>query len=140
MPERSPEIEQVLRDTVDAIARSDFDEVARLTSRDDCVLAIGTDASEWSEGHDQIMQLFRDSTPDGELGISVGLDDVRAFRAGSVGWAASHGYFEMQGRRVPVRLTAVMHEQDGEWKAVQSHASIGVPNDQMLDPMFQGDG
>ena len=66
MPERSPEIEQVLRDTVDAIARSDFDEVGRLTSRDDCVLAIGTDASEWSEGYDEIMQLFRDSTPEGE--------------------------------------------------------------------------
>ena len=140
MPERSTEIEQVLRDIVDAIARSDFDKVGRLTSRDDCVLAIGTDANEWSEGYDQIMQLFRDSTPEGELGISVGLDDVRAFRQGSVGWAAGRGYFEMQGRRVPVRLTVVTHEEDGEWKAVQSHASIGVPNDQMLDPMFQGDG
>jgi ketosteroid isomerase-like protein len=104
VPERSPEIEQVLRDTVDAMARSDFDEVGRLTSRDDCVLAIGTDASEWSKGYDEIMQLFRDSTPEGELGISVGLDDVRAFREGSVGWAASRGYFELQGRRVPVRL------------------------------------
>ena len=140
MPERSSEIERVLRDTVDAMARSDFDEVGRLTSRDDCVLAIGTDASEWSEGYDQIMRLFRDSTPEGELGISVGLDDVRGFREGSVGWAASRGYFELQGRRVAVRLTAVMREEDGEWKAVQSHASIGVPNDQMLNPMFQGDG
>jgi hypothetical protein len=35
-------------------------------------------------------------------------------------------------------MTVVLHEEDGEWKAVQSHASIGVPNDRMLDEMFQG--
>ena len=138
MPERSPEIEQVLRDSLDAMVRSDLDEIGRRTSRDPCVLAIGSDASEWAEGYDEIMRLFRGSTPEGELGVRVGLDDVRGFREGSVGWAAGHGYFEMGGKRVPVRLTAVLHEEDGHWKAVQSHASIGVPNEQMLDPMFQG--
>ena len=140
MPERSPEIEQILRDTLNAMVRSDVDEIGRRTSRDACVVSIGSDASEWAEGYDEIMRLFRDSTPEGELGVKVGLDDVKAFREGSVGWAAGHGYFEMEGRRVPVRLTAVLHQEDGDWKAVQSHASIGVPNEQMLDPMFQGTG
>jgi hypothetical protein len=84
--------------------------------------------------------LARDSTPEGELGVTVGLDDVKGFREGPVGWAAGHGYFKMERRRVPVRLTAVLHQEDGEWKAVQIHASIGVPNEQMLDPMFQGTG
>lgn len=134
MPERSPEIEQVLRDSVNALARSDIDAIARRTSRDACVLSIGSDPEEWAEGYDEIIRLFRDSTPEG--GVSVGLDDVKAFREGGVGWAAARGYFETEGRRVPVRLTAVLHEEDGEWKAVQSHASIGVPNDRMLDPMF----
>ena len=140
MPERSPEIEQILRDTLNAMVRSDVDEIGRRTSRDACVVSIGSDASEWAEGYDEIMRLFRDSTPEGELGVKVGLDDVKAFREGSVGWAAGHGYFEIEGRRVPVRLTAVLHQEDGDWKAVQSHASIGVPNEQMLDPMFQGTG
>jgi len=140
VPERSPEIEQVLRDILDAMVRSDVDEIGRRTSRDACVLSIGSDASEWAEGYDEIMRLFRESTPEGELGVRVGLDDVKGFREGSVGWAAGHGYFEMDGRRVPVRLTAVLHQEDGDWKAVQSHASIAVPNEQMLDPMFQGTG
>jgi ketosteroid isomerase-like protein len=139
MPERSPEIEQVLRDTLDAMVRSDIDEIGRRTSRDACVVSIGSDPSEWAEGHDEIMRLFRESTPEAELGVRVGLDDVTAFREGSVGWAAGRGYFELEGKRVPVRLTAVLHQEDGEWKAVQSHASIGVPNDQMLSPMFQRD-
>ena len=43
----------------------------------------------------------------------------------------------MDGKRAPVRITAVLHQEDGDWKAVQTHASIGVPNDRMLDPMFQ---
>lgn len=140
MPERSPQIEQVLRDTLDAMVRSDVEEIGRRTSRDACVLSIGSDAREWAEGHDAIMRLFREATPEGELGVRVGLDDVKGFREGSVGWAAGHGYFEMEGKRVPVRLTAVLHEEDGDWKAVQSHASIGVPNERMLDPMFQGPG
>ena len=65
MPERSPEIEQVLRDTLDAMVRSDVDEIGRHTSRDPCVLSIGSDASEWAEGYDEIMRLFRESTPEG---------------------------------------------------------------------------
>jgi hypothetical protein len=140
VPERSPEIEQVLRGTLDAMVRSDVDEIGRRTSRDACVISIGSDAREWAEGHDEIIRLFREATPEGEFGVRVGLDDVKGFREGSVGWAAGHGYFEMEGRRVPVCLTAVLHQEDGDWKAVQSHASIGVPNEQMLDPMFQGTG
>jgi ketosteroid isomerase-like protein len=136
VPESSPEIEQVLRDMLDAMARSDVDEIAQSTSHDACVLAIGSDRSEWAEGYEEIMRLFRDSTPEGELSVRVGLDDVKGFQEGGVGWAAGHGYFEMEGRRVPVRLTAVLHQEEGAWKAVQTHASIGVPNDRMLDPMF----
>ncbi len=137
MPESSPEIEQVLRDTVDALARSELGEIGRLTSRDACLVGIGSDPTEWTEGYDDLMQLMRDSTPDAGLGVTVGLDDVKAFREGSVGWVAGHGYFEMEGKRVPVRITAVFHPEDGDWKAVQIHTSIGVPNDRMLDPMFQ---
>lgn len=138
MPEPSPEIEQVLRETLDAMTRSDVEAIGRRTSQDACVVGIGSDPTEWAEGHDDLMRLMPDATPEGELGVKVGLDDVKAFREGSVGWAAARGYFEMDGKRVPVRMTAVLHEEDGGWKTVQSHASIGVPNDRMLDPMFQG--
>lgn len=138
MPESSVEIEQVLRDVVDAIANSDLEEIARRTSRDSCTVAIGSDPGEWSEGYDQIMRLMRDSTPDAEVGITAGLDDVKAFAEGTVGWAAGHGYFEIEGKRVAVRLTAVVHQENGEWKMVQTHASIGVPNERMLDPLFSG--
>ena len=117
MPERSHEIEQVMQDTLDAMVRSDMDKIGRHTSREPCVLAIGSDASEWAEDHEEIMGLFRASLPEGGLGVRVDLEDIKAFCEGSVGWAAAHGYFEMQGKRVPIRLTAVLHQEDGAWKA-----------------------
>jgi ketosteroid isomerase-like protein len=138
LPERSPEIEQVLRDTVEAMGRSDFGVIERHTSRDACVVSIGSDASEWAEGFDEIMRLFRGSTPEGELGLRAGVEEVKGFREGSVGWVAARMWFEIDGRRIPVRLTGVVHQEDGEWKAVQNHASIGVRNEQLLDPMFEG--
>ena len=138
MPESSADIEQLLRDVVDAIAGSKIDEIARRTSQDPCAVAIGSDPGEWTEGYDEIMRLMRGSTPDAELGITAGLDDVKAFREGTVGWAAGHGYFELEGKRVPVRLTAVVHQENGEWKVVQTHASIGVPNERMMDPLYSG--
>ena len=134
MAEPSPEIEKVVQDTLAAVTRSDIEAIARRTSQDACVIAIGSDPAEWAEGYDDVMRVWKDSTPDGELGAKVGLDDVKGFREGSVGWAAGHGYFELDGERVAVRMTPVLHQEDGEWKTVQSHASIGVPNDRMLEP------
>jgi ketosteroid isomerase-like protein len=138
MAEQSPEVEQVVRDTLDAVARADVEAIGRQTSHEPGVVGIGSDATEWAEGYHDIMRIWSESTPDAEIGVRIGLDDVKGYREGSVGWAAARGYFELEGKRVPVRMTVVLHEEDGDWKAVQSHASIGVPNERMLDPMFQG--
>jgi hypothetical protein len=137
MAERAPEIEQLLRDTMGAMERGEIAAIERRTSREDCVVGIGSDPAEWGEGHEENMRLWRESMPEGPQKVHSALDDVTAYREGSVGWAAGRGYFEVDGQRVPVRLTMVVHEEDGEWKAVQSHASIGVPNERMFDPMFQ---
>jgi hypothetical protein len=137
MAERAPEIEQLLRDTIGAMQRGDIDTIERRTSRDDCLVGIGSDASEWAEGYEGNMRLWRESMPEDLSKMRSALDDVAAYREGSVGWAAARGYFELDGKRVPVRLTMVVHEEDGEWKAVQSHASIGVPNERMFDATFQ---
>lgn len=140
MAEQSPEVEQLLRDMFEAVAKSDIEAIARRTSREPGVVGIGSDPNEWAEGYDEIMAIWSESMPDADLGVRIGLDEVKGYREGSVGWATARGYFELEGKRVPVRMTAVVHEEDGDWKGVQSHASIGVPNDRMLDPMFQAGG
>jgi ketosteroid isomerase-like protein len=139
MIERSAEIEQVLHEIIDAMARSDLDTVAQRTSREDCVVGIGSDPAEWTEGHDDLMALMRASVPDGELHMRATLDDVKGFREADVGWAAGRGSFTIGDQHVGVRLTAVLHRETGDWKVVQTHASIGVPNDRMFDPGLQPD-
>jgi hypothetical protein len=36
------------------------------------------------------------------------------------------------GGELPFRITCVLHREEGEWKFVQSHASIGVANEQTV--------
>ncbi|MBD0316884.1 MAG: nuclear transport factor 2 family protein [Thermoleophilia bacterium] len=31
------------------------------------------------------------------------------------------------GSEIPARVTGIAHEEDGEWKIVQSHASVARP-------------
>jgi ketosteroid isomerase-like protein len=33
------------------------------------------------------------------------------------------------GTEIEFRMTAVFHNENGQWKVVQQHASVGVPNE-----------
>ena len=54
----------------------------------------------------------------------------KAFTEGTVGWAADRPTFVVGGKEIPLRLTLVLHREGGEWKVVQLHSSIGVPNEE----------
>ncbi len=59
--------------------------------------------------------------------------EYTAFEEGTVGWVADQGTFRMpDGTEVPFRMTVVVHREDGDWKVVQEHASIGVRNEDAL--------
>src|SRR5579863_2865730 len=134
MPERAPEIEELLRER----ARSTEDDPGSMLSTHPCLTSIGTDASEWMAGdQQQVAEAIREDTGPGGQIQGFDIDEVTAWREGSVAWTATRGWFVLADGRVPVRATGVLLEEDGEWKAVQGHISIGVPNDRMMEPMFQ---
>lgn len=60
--------------------------------------------------------------------------DVRAYEEGPIGWVADNPTFEPAGAgvRIPGRFTAVARREDGKWKFVQAHTSVGVPNEQLM--------
>ena len=37
------------------------------------------------------------------------------------------------GSLMQTRLTAVMHQEDGRWKLVHMHLSVGVPDEQVVE-------
>ena len=102
-------------------------------SREDGVLSIGTDPTEWTEGHQEIVAEAKNVE---EMIASTGWTyslqgDLQAFSEGTVGWAASRAKWQHEdGAEVPVRVTGVFRWEEGEWTCVQSHHSIGIPNNE----------
>jgi hypothetical protein len=95
------------------------------------VLGIGTDPSEWYEDADVRRVVKEQLQAAGAVSVRSG--EVRAFEEGSVGWLADRPTFTVPGgASFTVRFTAVAHREDGEWKLVQAHTSVGVPNEQLI--------
>ncbi len=92
-------------------------------SRDDAVTIIGTDEDEWIEGAARMDELWR-----AQAGTRVRVEDLRAYEEGSVAWMAGRVAFLLpDGSEIPARVTGIAHQEDGEWKIVQSHASVARP-------------
>jgi ketosteroid isomerase-like protein len=131
----SPEIEKLLRESLESFERGDFSVAEKMTSKQPGVVSIGTAADEYERGYDRIVRQFRteaQATPR----IHFRIGEIHAFEDGDVGWADGTGSFESDGKTVETRSTAVYLRESGEWKGVQSHVSIGVPNELMFDPLF----
>jgi hypothetical protein len=135
---RSPEIENLMRESVAALGRGDLAWVEEHTSRADGTVTIGTDPDEYARDFDTIMRLMADSTPDAGPQIRIAIEDVRGYEEGDIGWSDATGRFEHDGASVPVRITDVARREDGVWRSVQTHASVAVPTAHMFDPLLTG--
>jgi ketosteroid isomerase-like protein len=127
----SDELRDVILASFEAYSRGDASSVDRYTSRQEGVLVIGSDPDEWIEGAQAAEALKQEAQDDSVKIASPG--EVQAFVEGSVGWASSRPTWALEdGREIPTRWTAVFHLEDGEWKAVQAHISVGVPNEELF--------
>jgi SnoaL-like domain len=135
--ERSPELERLTREMVDAMQASDLQGMERTLSRAEGAVMIGSDPGEYTRDTSEMLRIMRESTPDQGYHITVTVDEVRGYQEGEVGWIDGRGRFERDGQSVEVRMTGVAHRENGEWRFVQTHASIGVPNEHMFEPMLQ---
>jgi hypothetical protein len=135
--ERSPELERLTREMVDAMQASDLQGMERTLSRAEGAVMIGSDPGEYTRDTSEMLRIMRESTPDQGYHITVTVDEVRGYQEGEVGWIDGRGRFERDGQSVEVRMTGVAHRENGEWRFVQTHASIGVPNEHMFESMLQ---
>ena len=128
--EQSPDLKDVMLRYYEAVSQGDVAFMDRILSSQREVLIIGTDPNEWWADPATINQTLRAQA---QAGIKIVPGDLLAYREGSVGWVADRGKFVLpDGAEVPVRWTAVFRQEGGEWKLVQGHASIGVPNEEAL--------
>jgi ketosteroid isomerase-like protein len=126
---RSNEAADVVRAFYEMMATGDTEAIDRMCSDDAGAIMIGTDPDEWWEGGAQIKSALRQQLEGG--GLSVRAGDPRVVQTGDVAWFADRPVFVMpDGQEVACRLTGVLHREQGEWKLVHSHGSLGVANAQ----------
>jgi hypothetical protein len=128
--QESPELASVHVAIYDELSAGDFARFKAYISMSPYVLTIGTDPAEWWMGHDTVAQIFR--TQIDEMG-GIALSGARplAFVEGSVGWVSDRPTIKLpDGTHIPLRITAVYHREDGQWRFVSWHASIGVANEE----------
>ena len=103
-----------------------FDE---LVSPDPAALVIGTAPGEWVTERDRMRFGFEAE------GLRLEAKDPVGYEEGSLGWVVDQPAFVFpDGSAMQTRLTAVMHqEEDGRWKLVHMHVSVGVPDEQVVD-------
>jgi ketosteroid isomerase-like protein len=130
--QQSAEIRAAYVRMCEAVARGDAGTIERITSRAEGALMIGTDPNEWWPGYERIVQVWKDQIEamGGSMPMVVG--DPQAYQEGTMGWVADQPRFRLPSGEAPFRMTCVFRQEDGEWKVVHAHASIGVPNEEAI--------
>src|SRR3954470_23566469 len=114
MPERSREVEEVVRTWLEGKQAAEADGIARRLSAYKGTLAIGTDATEWSSGADRFAAAH---TSGGAFTAS--LTTLEAHVHGPVAWAAVDATVETgEPGGMRLRLTLVLVEELDGWRVV----------------------
>ncbi len=132
--QQSAELREVFLRFYQAFEQGDADMVLGMMSREEGVLGIGTDPDEWWSDSATMERVYTTQLSEmREAGITLQPGNPQCYQEGSVGWCADRAAIVLpDGTQQPVRLTAVYHQEGGEWKMIQSHASVGVPNEQAI--------
>ena len=129
--EPSTELRNLTLRLYQAMASGDYAFMERYFSVNAGVLTIGTDPNEWWADRETAMRVFRAQLE--ELGgFPIAAGDPQAFVEGSVGWIADQPRVTVPDAEMRLRLTGVFHREGQDWKIVQWHISMGVPNEQAL--------
>jgi ketosteroid isomerase-like protein len=133
--EHSDELKDLTVRFYEAAATGDLSFLERYVSRREGTVFVGTDPDEWWEGLEALREAMRaQSEALGGSGLQIVAGHLQAYREGSVGWAIDRdALFRLpDGTEVPFRNTIVFVQEEGEWKLIHSHSSIGVRNEEMF--------
>jgi hypothetical protein len=133
--EHSDELRDLTLRFYEATTTGDLSFIERHVSRREGTVFVGTDPNEWWEGFEPFVEAMRaQSEAMGGEGLQIVAGQLQAYREGSVGWAIDRDalFLLPDGTQIPFRSTAVFVQEDGEWKVVHLHASIGVRNEEVF--------
>jgi hypothetical protein len=102
-----------------------FDE---LVSQEPATLIIGTAPGEWVTERERMWFGFEAE------GVRLEAKDPVGYEEGSLGWVVDQPAFVFaDGSVMQTRLTTVMRQEEGRWKLVHMHLSVGVPDEGVVE-------
>ncbi len=136
--QRSLELCAVIAAWFDSVAYGDSSWVDRHVSRQAGVRLVGTDQDEELVG-EAVLAFLREEVEAMGGVVQVWLSHVEAYQEGDVGWGLAHPTLTLpNGKQFSPRWSAVFHREDGAWKLVQLHASVRIPNEELLGMAITG--
>jgi ketosteroid isomerase-like protein len=126
----SAEVTRAFGDYLDAIANGDVKSIDALLADD--VILIGTDPAEWWTGHDTVVKAFATQMEEMGGGFPIRTANPQGFADGNVGWACDQPVLTMPDGAIPLRISAVFAKENGRWRVVHTHVSMGVKNEASL--------
>jgi hypothetical protein len=125
---QSEEVREAWLRFCDRLSASDVASFDELVSDDPAALVIGTAPGEWVTERERMRFGFEAE------GVRLEVRAPLGYEEGSLGWVVDRPAFVFaDGSTIQSRLTAVMHREDERWKLVHMHASVGVPDEQVVD-------
>jgi ketosteroid isomerase-like protein len=126
----SAQLQKIINNWFESVANGDLSWTDRYISK--TARLVGTDPNEWLEG-EKVVEFLKEEVKAMGGVVKVEMGETEAYEEGSVGWGLAKPTLIMpNGQQVSPRWSAVFHREDGEWKLVQLHASVGIPNEELL--------
>jgi adenylate cyclase len=130
--EEAPELVIFLERLYRSWEALDYEAIIDATARNPGALMIGSDPGEWWAGPKDITAVLRAQVQEMPR-FHFDIEEVVAWKEGSVGWAAARALFTPEDRPpVQTPTTLVLHEEGAYWRIVQWHFSIPVTNEEIL--------
>ena len=132
---RSAEVRDTLLRFYEVFSAPDLEGFAQMiTQEDEAVLVIGTDPGDWAEGRERWIAAREALTHIMEgLRLEAG-EEPRGYEEGSMGWVVDRPRAVLpDGNAISTRLTGVVRQEEGEWRLVHIHISVGVPDEEVVE-------
>ncbi|MDO8483479.1 MAG: nuclear transport factor 2 family protein [Candidatus Limnocylindrales bacterium] len=124
----SAEVRGTMLRFYEQLSAKDVASLDRLVSSDPATLVIGTAPGEWVTERDRLRYGFEVEG----LGIEPG-PSATGHERGDVGWFVDEPtYIFPDGSRMQSRMTAILQREDGDWRIVHMHVSVGVADEEVV--------
>jgi ketosteroid isomerase-like protein len=120
------------------VGTGDIDQLAATLTRDDLAQVIGSapgeghdDRATWIQGFGSLLEHMP--------GVKVDPGRTRGYENGDTGYALTEPVWHLpNGMSLSMRATHVLQREDGEWRVVHLHASVGVPDETAVQMQMEG--